>query len=144
MRLEETPWRSSGRNRDQSVLKRAGVRGMSETQDGAQSRWLAPPIQIAATALAGITAAFVGSMLGVYGTVLGAGLASGITTVGASLYERSLERTKDKVREGAEKVPINRVRRYTAAGEQQTRVISPVDKGARNTAEPPTRQSRPH
>jgi len=117
---------------------------MSETKDGTQSsRWLAPPIQIAATALAGITAAFVGSMLGVYGTVLGAGLASGITTVGASLYERSQERTKNKVREGAEKVPINRARRRNVAAAQQTRVISPVGNGTGNAVDPPTRKLRP-
>src|SRR5699024_2339960 len=117
-------------------------RGMSETQDDSQPRWLAPPIQIAATALAGITAAFVGSMLGVYGTVLGAGLASGITTVGASLYERSLQRTKDKVREGAHRVPIDKVRRQAAAA-TRTRVIPPVDNSRTNQADPPTRKLHP-
>lgn len=111
---------------------------MSENQDGTQSRWLAPPIQIAATALAGITAAFVGSMLGVYGTVLGAGLASGITTVGASLYERSLQHTKEKVREGADKMPLNRARRQPAGSAQRTQVISPLGDRAGSSNDPPT------
>ena len=52
------------------------------------------PIQVAAAALAAVTAALLGSTLGVAGTVLGAGLASVITTVGGELYLRSLDRTK--------------------------------------------------
>jgi hypothetical protein len=53
------------------------------------------PVQIAAAALAAVTAAFLGSLLGVYGTVLGAGLISVVTTVGSELYLRSMERTKN-------------------------------------------------
>jgi hypothetical protein len=45
-------------------------------------------IQVFAGALAAITAALVGSTLGVAGTVLGAGIASILTTVGAALYQR--------------------------------------------------------
>lgn len=56
------------------------------------------PIQVAAAALAAITAAFLGSSLGVYGTVLGAGLISVATTVGSELYLRSLRRTKEAAR----------------------------------------------
>ncbi len=47
-------------------------------------------IQVAAGALAAITAAVLGSTLGIAGTVLGAGIASVVTTVGASLYLRSI------------------------------------------------------
>ncbi|WIX81441.1 hypothetical protein QRX50_12105 [Amycolatopsis carbonis] len=53
------------------------------------------PAQIVATALAAVTAALLGSTLGVAGTVVGAGLASVITTVGAELYLRSLQRTRE-------------------------------------------------
>jgi hypothetical protein len=56
------------------------------------------PIQVAAAALAAITAAFLGSSLGVYGTVLGAGLISVATTVGSEIYLRSLRRTKEAAR----------------------------------------------
>ncbi|SFB60324.1 hypothetical protein SAMN05216266_12546 [Amycolatopsis marina] len=56
------------------------------------------PIQVAAAALAAITAAFVGSSLGVYGTVLGAGIISIATTVGSEIYLRSLRRTKEAAR----------------------------------------------
>lgn len=56
------------------------------------------PAQVAAAALAAVTAAFLGSSLGVYGTVLGAGLISVVTTVGSEVYLRSLDRTKAAAR----------------------------------------------
>ncbi len=49
--------------------------------------------QLLATALAAVTAAFLGSRLGVAGTITGAGVASVVSTVGTALYQRSLERT---------------------------------------------------
>lgn len=55
------------------------------------------PSQVLAGALAAVTAALLGSKMGVAGTVLGAGLASVITTVGAALYLRSLERTRQRM-----------------------------------------------
>lgn len=51
------------------------------------------PTQVVAAALASLTAAFLGSTLGVYGTVIGAGLVSILTTVGGEFYLRSLDRT---------------------------------------------------
>lgn len=56
------------------------------------------PAQVAAAALAAVTAAFLCSTLGVYGTVVGAGLLSVVTTVGSELFLRSLRRTKDMAR----------------------------------------------
>ncbi|WP_433408387.1 hypothetical protein ACQPZU_19395 [Saccharomonospora azurea] len=56
------------------------------------------PVQVAAAALAAVTAAFLCSTLGVYGTVVGAGLLSVVTTVGSELFMRSLERTKNAAR----------------------------------------------
>ena len=56
------------------------------------------PTQVAAGALASITAAVLGSKLGVAGTVAGAGLASVVGTVGASVYQHSIERTRAHVR----------------------------------------------
>ncbi|ASR38262.1 hypothetical protein BAY61_28300 [Prauserella marina] len=53
------------------------------------------PAQVAAAALAAVTAAFLGSSLGVYGTVLGAGLISVLTTVGSEFYLRSFTGTKE-------------------------------------------------
>lgn len=57
------------------------------------------PTQVAASALAAVTAAVLGSTMGVAGTVIGAGLASIVTTVGGVLYLRSIERTKEGVRQ---------------------------------------------
>lgn len=53
--------------------------------------------QVTAGALAAVTAAVLGSKLGIAGTVSGAALASIITTVGNVVYQRSLERTKRSV-----------------------------------------------
>jgi uncharacterized membrane protein YeaQ/YmgE (transglycosylase-associated protein family) len=47
-------------------------------------------IQVIAGALAAVTAATLGSTLGIAGTVLGAGIASVISTVGAAVYLRSI------------------------------------------------------
>ncbi len=54
--------------------------------------------QVMAGALAAITAAVLGSTMGVAGTVAGAGVASIVTTVGGALYMRSIQRTKQSVR----------------------------------------------
>jgi hypothetical protein len=54
--------------------------------------------QVLAGALAAVTAALIGSTMGVAGTVVGAGLASVISTVGGTLYLRSIQRTKESVR----------------------------------------------
>jgi len=54
--------------------------------------------QVLAGALAAVTAALLGSTMGVAGTVVGAGLASIVSTVGGALYLRSIERTRDSVR----------------------------------------------
>ncbi|MEU0792306.1 hypothetical protein ABZ342_19740 [Amycolatopsis sp. NPDC005961] len=51
--------------------------------------------QVMAAALAAVTAALLGSTLGVAGTVVGAGVASVITTVGGEVYLRSLQRTRE-------------------------------------------------
>ncbi|GAB2651533.1 hypothetical protein GCM10027271_06610 [Saccharopolyspora gloriosae] len=53
--------------------------------------------QVTGGALASVTAAFLGSYLGVAGTVFGAGLTSVVITVGGALYQRSLETTKEKL-----------------------------------------------
>ncbi len=55
------------------------------------------PTQVAAGALASVTAAVLGSKLGVAGTVTGAGLASVVGTVGTSMYERSIQAARSRV-----------------------------------------------
>lgn len=54
--------------------------------------------QVAASALAATTAALLGSTMGVAGTVIGAGVASVVSTIAGVLYLRSIQRTKESVR----------------------------------------------
>lgn len=54
--------------------------------------------QVLAGALAAVTAALIGSTMGVAGTVVGAGLASVISTVGGAVYLRSIQRTSESVK----------------------------------------------
>ncbi len=56
------------------------------------------PAQIAAGALAAVTAAFLGSQLNVAGTIAGAAVASIVSTIGSALYQSSIERTRESVR----------------------------------------------
>ncbi|SNR56004.1 hypothetical protein SAMN06265360_11034 [Haloechinothrix alba] len=56
------------------------------------------PAQVGATALASLTAAFLASTLGVYGTIVGAGIFSFMLTIGSELYLRSFERTREAAR----------------------------------------------
>src|SRR4051794_41886052 len=62
------------------------------------------PVQIAAGALAAVSSAVLLSFFGVAGTLTGAALASVISTVGASLYSTSLNKTNERLR----RAPITR------------------------------------
>lgn len=66
---------------------------MSEKQDDEGIRIS----QVLAGALAAVTAALLGSTMGVAGTVVGAGLASVVSTVGGAIYLRSIQRTRQSV-----------------------------------------------
>ncbi|MEV4598757.1 hypothetical protein AB0K15_15250 [Amycolatopsis sp. NPDC049253] len=79
------------------------------------------PAQVVATALAAVTAALLGSTLGVAGTVVGAGVASVITTVGAELYLRSLQRTREAALKARAALVTAGQRRGSKPG------LSPVD-----------------
>lgn len=65
------------------------------------------PIQVVGSALAAMTAAFLGSFLGVGGTIIGAALTSVILTVGGALYQRWLEVTRDRARQATRRVRLN-------------------------------------
>ncbi|GAA0511060.1 hypothetical protein GCM10011581_01130 [Saccharopolyspora subtropica] len=64
--------------------------------DGKSGKLDLSPPKVAGAALASVTAAFLGSRLGVAGTVVGAGLTSVVITVGGALYQRSFESAKEK------------------------------------------------
>jgi hypothetical protein len=81
------------------------------------------PTQVAGAALASVTAAFLGSRLGVAGTVLGAGLTSVVITVGGALYQRSFENAKQKAVHAAAKASEKRSKRTSVE-----RYVSKKDK----------------
>lgn len=54
--------------------------------------------RVAAAALAAVTTALLGSMLGAEGTLIGAAAASVVTTVATSVYQTSLDRSRQRVR----------------------------------------------
>src|SRR3954471_1707265 len=56
------------------------------------------PVQVAASALAAVSAAVVASFFGVAGTMIGTGLASVISTGSAALYTASLRSTTERPR----------------------------------------------
>jgi hypothetical protein len=56
-------------------------------------------VQVAASTLASVSAAGVASLFGVHGTVIGAGVASVIATVGAAVYQRGLDRTSARLQQ---------------------------------------------
>jgi hypothetical protein len=67
------------------------------------------PVQVAASALAAVSSAVLLSFFGVAGTLIGAALASIVSTVGASLYSASMKKTNDRLRR------LATVRRQAAA-----------------------------
>jgi len=73
---------------------------MSDTTDTQSIRFS----QVLAAAMAAVTAAVLGSTMGFAGTVVGAGLASIVTTLGGALYLRSIQRTRQSVRTVRDKV----------------------------------------
>ncbi len=118
----------SGRDERPEVRNTAEGRGSTEgrgntgsggdEQDGSSRSLLSDisPAQVTGGALASVTAAFLGSRLGVAGTFIGAGLTSVVITVGGALYQRSLESGKEKAKVAASRAAErrNRVARTTA------------------------------
>lgn len=91
------------------------------------------PVQVLAAALAAITAAFLGSRLGVYGTVVGAGVVSLATTVGGEFYLRSLERTKQAAK---------RTKEVALARTQRVDPVDSADDAVVDEEPPPGRRVR--
>ncbi|AIJ26545.1 hypothetical protein [Amycolatopsis methanolica] len=90
-----------------------------EKEESAEKKSGLSPAQVVASALAAVTAAFLGSTLGVAGTVIGAGVASIVTTVGSEIYLRSLRSTRAAARKTAELLAVAETR-------QQTKVVPPA------------------
>jgi hypothetical protein len=96
--------------------------------------------QLLATALASVTAAVLGSFIGTAGTIVGAGLASVITTGSGAVYQHSLDRTRSRLRTNTSQArlaaqvtePMRPVQRGLATQTTQLmRPVSPPSKPAR-------------
>jgi hypothetical protein len=91
--------------------------------------------QVASGALAAVTAAVLGSTMGVAGTVAGAGLASVVTTVGGTLYMRSIRRTKESVR-SVRNLVVTRVGGTDATLVEERRIEPAPEPDTPTSAEP--------
>jgi hypothetical protein len=78
---------------------------------------------LVATGLAAVTATFAASYLGVAGTVIGAAIASVLTSAGKEVYYQSLRRTGSRVREV---VPVTRVMPRTHDGSHPAPYVAPT------------------
>jgi hypothetical protein len=65
-------------------------------------------VQVAASALASVSAAVVASLFGVTGTVVGAGLVAVISTTGSAIYSSSMKRTREQLRRAREQLAVAR------------------------------------
>src|SRR3954471_5581863 len=61
-------------------------------------------VQVAASALASVSAAVVASLFGVAGTVIGAGLVAVVSTTGSAIYSASMKRTSHQLRRAREQL----------------------------------------
>ena len=82
-------------------------------------------VQVAAGALASVSAAVVASFFGVAGTLIGAALASVISTVSAALYTNSLSRTNEQLRRVRSQLVVVAPRSRT--GERPAAAGAPAD-----------------
>ncbi|MGY1713235.1 hypothetical protein ACI78R_02150 [Geodermatophilus sp. SYSU D01106] len=94
-----------------------------EKADEKPARLQLSPVQVAAGALAAVSSAVVLSFFGVAGTVIGAALASIVSTVGSALYSASLTSTSEKLRRAREHRPAPAP---GTVGEAATRELPPA------------------
>jgi hypothetical protein len=91
------------------------------------------PLQLAGGALAAATSAVVASFFGVGGTVIGAALASVVSTISAALYSASLRKTNERLRGlGGRKAPRTQVLPRQAATRQLPAALDPRRAPARS------------
>jgi hypothetical protein len=98
--------------------------------------------QVAAGALAAVSSAVVASFFGLAGTLIGAALASVISTVSAALYSSSLQKTNEKLRRARGQLPG----RQAAVEETKVAPAAPATQVLPAHLDPrraPARRSRP-
>ncbi|MFH8519040.1 hypothetical protein ACH4CE_28920 [Streptomyces gelaticus] len=94
--------------------------------------------QVAGSAVAAVAAAVAASQLGVYGTVLGAGVMSVVATCGGSVFQHFFRRTGEQIREVT--VQVKHPGREVTVHTRETNDARAARKGARRpTAATPSR-----
>ncbi|MGW9252147.1 hypothetical protein ACWGS5_08500 [Streptomyces albidoflavus] len=86
--------------RETTQAKEVGTRSGEEPQQGAKRIDLSVP-QVAGSAVAAVAGAVAASQLGVYGTVIGAGVMSVVATTGGSVFQHLFRRTGEQIRDVA-------------------------------------------
>ncbi|WP_371535011.1 hypothetical protein OG210_04125 [Streptomyces sp. NBC_00466] len=88
--------------------------------------------QVAGSAFAAVVAAVLASKLGVYGTIIGAGLVSVIATCGGTIFQHFFRRTGEQIREvtvqvkpKAMKIPVRQVPGASEPGEAPPTIMVP-------------------
>lgn len=79
----------------------SGTQGTEGTEGTEKKRLDLSVAQIAGSSLATVAAALLASQLGVYGTILGAGVVSVVATAGGPVIQHLFKRTGDQLRESA-------------------------------------------
>lgn len=123
-KIEKTEKAQKTAKKDTETLGKPEAEPADTDRAGSRRKLELSPTQVAGSALGSVTAAYVGSYLGVAGTVVGAALTSVTMTVGGTLYQRSLEKTKNKAQELA-KVELARVTRIarSQAGPEREKTL---------------------
>ncbi|NUV37501.1 hypothetical protein G6W58_25700, partial [Streptomyces sp. KAI-27] len=86
--------------RETTQAKEVGTRSGEEPQQEAKRIDLSVP-QVAGSAVAAVAGAVAASQLGVYGTVIGAGVMSVVATTGGSVFQHLFRRTGEQIRDVA-------------------------------------------
>ncbi|MFE3650230.1 hypothetical protein ACFXO2_20790 [Streptomyces sp. NPDC059152] len=90
--------------------------------------------QVSGSALAAAVAAYLAGQLGVYGTIIGAGVVSVVATTGGSIFQHLFRRTGEQIKEAAvttrpkpRRVSITRSRSTTQSTQAATGTPGPAD-----------------
>ncbi|MFI1864574.1 hypothetical protein [Streptomyces jumonjinensis] len=105
-------------------------------EDRTQERERRPDVsvpQVAGSALAAVAAAVLASRLGVYGTIIGAGVVSVVATSGGPLFQHLFSRTGEQIREVAVQTrpKARRTRKARRTPAESVPVVRPLPDGQR-------------
>ncbi|GAA1199561.1 hypothetical protein [Prauserella alba] len=121
----------------------AATGGAADPADDEKDKTGLRPAPVIAGGVAATTAAFLCSFFGVYGTVIGAGAISVLSTVGSELYLRSLRRSREAARKAKAKAAALAEAKTGGRARDRTAVIrrpTTMPGAAHGQTEPTTRR----